>query len=84
MANSSNAPQTIKVCAGPGCKAWKSAKILSLIWKIIIQSSTEEKMRVCSVPCMKRCGGGASVEMPFQGKFFKFRQPEEALQTIQM
>lgn len=84
MANSSNAPQTIKVCAGPGCKAWNSAKILSLIWKIIIQSSTEEKMRVCSVPCMKRCGGGASVEMPFQGKFFKFRQPEEALQTIHM
>jgi len=84
MKNPSTTSNTIKVCTGAGCKAWKSTKILALIWKNIVQSCGEGKVQVCSAPCMKRCGGGATVEMPFYGKFLKFRQPEEALQSINL
>ena len=84
MENFTISSNTIKVCVGAGCKAWKSTEILSLIWEKIIQARGAKKLRVCATPCMKRCGGGATVQMPFNNNLFKFRDPEEAAQTMDL
>ncbi len=65
MKNFPISSNTIKVCVGAGCKAWKSTEILSLIWEKIIQARGAKKLRVCATPCMKRCGGGVVALMIF-------------------
>ena len=84
MKNFPISSNTIKVCVGAGCKAWKSTEILSLIWEKIIQARGAKKLRVCATPCMKRCGGGVVALMPFNNDLFKFRDPEDASQTMDL
>jgi NADH:ubiquinone oxidoreductase subunit E len=74
--------QQIKVCTGPGCKAWNSKGVLSIFWKTT-RKSLGKKYKVCPVSCMKRCGGGVAVEVPSDKKLFKFREPGEALSTFE-
>lgn len=81
MNTTADASKQIKVCTGPGCKAWKSTTVLSVIWKIM-RASLATKYSVCPVPCMKRCGGGVAVELPFHGELLKFREPEEAVNAF--
>ncbi len=61
----------IKICAGAGCKAWNSENMANRLKKI--QGNDE----VCLVPCMKQCGGGASVRIENRGKVLKLRETEE-------
>ncbi len=60
----------IKICKGPGCKAWNSEGIAS-------QLSQTPSNRVCLVPCMKRCGGGASVRLKDRAEVLKLRETAE-------
>jgi NADH:ubiquinone oxidoreductase subunit E len=69
----------IKVCQGPGCRAWGST---SLIQKIKAWSQeTQDKPKVCSATCMNRCGGGASVEVVARHSFVKIKNSPEQLQS---
>ena len=67
----------IKVCSGPGCKAWASEKIAREL-----EGLESEGVKVCRVACMKKCGGGATVQATFSGTLLKMRNPEEALQIL--
>jgi hypothetical protein len=67
----------IKVCAGPGCKAWASDKIASELEGLEL-----EGYRVCRVSCMKKCGGGTTVQTDFSGEPVKMHNPEEVLQVL--
>lgn len=66
----------IKICSGPGCKAWASEKIASNL-----EGLESEGYRVCKVACMKRCGGGASIRVSSK-QVLKMRTPEEALEVF--
>ncbi len=61
----------IKICAGAGCKAWNSENLASLLKQM--PGANE----VCLVPCMNKCGGGASVRLKDRGKVLKLREAEE-------
>jgi len=70
----------IKVCQGPGCRAWGSK---GLIQRIKVWSeATQEKPRVCSVACMNRCGGGTSVEVVSRHSFVKIKNSPVPLQSM--
>ncbi|MBT5471938.1 MAG: hypothetical protein HOK41_15160 [Nitrospina sp.] len=61
----------IKICTGAGCKAWNSEYMASKLKQL--QGSDD----VCLVPCMKQCGGGASVRLKNRGKVLKLRETED-------
>ena len=61
----------IKICTGAGCKTWNSETMADRIKQL---QGNEE---VCLVPCMKQCGGGASVRLKARGKVVKLRKTEE-------
>lgn len=67
----------IKVCSGPGCKAWASEKIAREL-----EGLEAEGYKVCRVACMRKCGGGATVKTAFSGKLLKMRSSEEVLQVL--
>ncbi len=67
----------IKVCSGPGCKAWASEKIARQLEGLEL-----EGYKVCRVECMRKCGGGTTVKTDFSSKLLKMRNPEEALQVL--
>ncbi len=72
MANSTEF--TIKVCQGPGCKAWGAEGLLKeLVNRTGIKSSKNGK-KVCGAPCMNRCGGGTSVLVGDDQSFMKIRE----------
>ena len=50
MENFTISSNTIKVCVGAGCKAWKSTEILSLIWEKIIQARGAKKCGFARLP----------------------------------
>jgi hypothetical protein len=76
MKNFSN-DRNIKVCSGPGCKAWASEKIAREL-----EGLEMEGVKICRVACMKKCGGGATVQMSPSSEMRKMRSFEEALDTL--
>lgn len=66
----------IKICAGAGCKAWNSENMAHRLKQM--QGTGE----VCLVPCMKQCGGGASVRLKARGKVLKLRETEEVAHLL--
>lgn len=69
--------KNIKVCSGPGCKAWASEKIAREL-----EGLEREGYKVCRVACMRKCGGGATVKTAFSNGLLKMRNPEEVLQVL--
>ena len=66
----------IKICAGPGCKAWNSETMASRLKQL--QGARE----VCLVPCMNICGGGASVRLKDRGRIIKLRETKEVVNLL--
>jgi hypothetical protein len=67
--------QNIKICKGPGCKAWSSEQITLELLDV-------NEVRVCRVPCMKVCGGGASIRVNGKRKILKLKQVEDLLSVL--
>ena len=70
----------IKVCQGPGCRAWGAQGLMNRIKAMLDQAI--EKPKVCSSSCMNRCGGGTSVEVVSQQTFVKIKNSPEQLQSV--
>lgn len=75
-----NSTNVIKVCQGPGCRAWGASGLMERIktWS----QETQEKPRICSTACMNRCGGGAAVEIVSRQAFVKIKNSPEQLQNL--
>jgi hypothetical protein len=68
----------VKICKGPGCKAWSSDQIAREI--IGFRESLGLKaVRVCRVPCMKVCGGGTSIRVNGKRNIVKLKHAKEFL-----
>ena len=65
------------VCSGPGCKAWESERVLSLIRWWNEGTPNRGEVKVCAVSCMNRCGGGVSIKTSSHDQIFKIRSLEE-------
>jgi hypothetical protein len=61
----------IKICKGPGCKAWNSEYMVKKF------RHTQGSQGVCLVPCMEKCGGGVSVQFEDDGEVMKLREIDE-------
>jgi hypothetical protein len=70
--------QNIKICKGPGCKAWSSDQIARDLLGISEELGLNE-VRVCRVPCMKICGGGTSIRVNGKRQIVKIKEAEEVL-----
>ena len=66
----------IKICAGPGCKAWNSLTMASRLKKI------GKAREICLVPCMNKCGGGASVRLKDRGRIVKLKETKEVVNLL--
>ena len=66
----------IKICAGPGCKAWNSETMASRLKQL------GGARQVCLVPCMNKCGGGASVRLKDRGRIIKLRETKEVVNLL--
>ena len=66
----------IKICAGPGCKAWNSESMASRLKQL------RGAREVCLVPCMNKCGGGASVRLKDRGRIIKLRETKEVVNLL--
>jgi hypothetical protein len=73
--------QNIKICKGPGCKAWSSDQIARELLGIREELGLNE-MRVCRVPCMKICGGGTSIRVNGKRQIVKIKEAEEVLGAL--
>jgi hypothetical protein len=73
--------QNVKICMGPGCKAWSSDQIAHELLEIREELGLNE-VRVCRVPCMKVCGGGTSIRVNGKRKIVKLKQAEEVLGAL--
>ncbi len=80
MAESIKTANVIKVCQGPGCRAWGAQGLVHRIKDLI--EDTPEKLKVCSSSCMNRCGGGTSVEVVSQQTFVKIKNSPEPLHNV--
>jgi NADH:ubiquinone oxidoreductase subunit E len=69
--------QNIKVCSGPGCKAWASEKIAREL-----EGVERDGVTVCRVACMRKCGGGATVQVTPSNEVLKMRTFEEAWDAL--
>jgi len=66
----------IKICGGPGCRAWDSERMAQRLTKM------PGAGEVCLVSCMDKCGGGASIRLKDRGKIFKLREMAEVSKLI--
>ena len=66
----------IKICTGPGCRAWGSERMAQRLTKM------PGAGEVCLVSCMDKCGGGASIRLKDRGKIFKLREMVEVTKLI--
>ena len=66
----------IKICTGPGCRAWNSETMANRLKQL------QDAREVCLVPCMNKCGGGASVRLKDRGRIIKLRETEEVFQLL--
>lgn len=73
--------KNVKICKGPGCKAWSSDRIARELLEIS-EGLDLNDVRVCRVPCMKVCGGGASIRVNGKRKVVKLKQAEEVLSVL--
>jgi hypothetical protein len=80
MAESTKSSNVIKVCQGPGCRAWGAQGLIRRIKAL--SEGVSEKPRVCSSSCMNRCGGGASVEVVSRQTFVKIKNSPEQLESM--
>jgi NADH:ubiquinone oxidoreductase subunit E len=80
MAESIKSSNVIKVCQGPGCRAWGAQGLIRRIKAL--SEGVSEKPRVCSSACMNRCGGGTSVEVVSRQTFVKIKNSPEQLQSM--
>ena len=67
----------IKICKGPGCKAWNSEYMVKEI------RNSQGSQGVCLVPCMEKCGGGVSVQIEDNGEVLKLRETYEVVRLIE-
>ena len=72
----------LKVCTGPGCRAWESKKVLDLCWRFKKQTNGGEAIQVVPVRCLNKCGGGAVVRLSPSETLLKLREPEEAFGVL--
>lgn len=77
----SRGKKKIKICTGPGCKAWEAEKIQGQIvgMEDLIRQQGYE---VHYVSCLNKCGGGACVQFNPGKRLFKLREPQEANQLF--
>ncbi len=68
----------VKICKGPGCRAWSSDRIARELLEVREALDLKE-VRVCRVPCMKVCGGGASIRVNRKQNIVKMKEAEEVL-----
>ena len=73
--------QAIKICQGPGCKAWASDQIAQDLIDVQ-RGMNNQRVRICRVPCMKVCGGGASVKLNSHKEVVKLREPDGLLNIL--
>ena len=73
--------QNVKICKGPGCKAWSSDQIAREIIGIR-ESLGLNAVRVCRVPCMKVCGGGTSIRVDGKRNIVKLKHAKEVLGAL--
>jgi len=66
----------IKICTGPGCRAWGSERMAQRLKKM------PGAGEVCLVSCMDKCGGGASIRLKDRGKIFKLREMVEVTKLM--
>ena len=69
--------KSIRVCSGPGCRAWASDKLVRELEGLEL-----ERVTICRVACMKKCGGGATVQVSPSNEVLKMRNFEEALEVL--
>ena len=67
----------IKICTGPGCRAWDAEFMAK---RLRVMDKTSE---IIEVTCMDKCGGGASVRLKERGKVFKLRDKSELVNVIE-
>ena len=79
MSRSRNLSSKLMVCSGPGCKAWDSEKVLSLVRGSI---GGDQNVQPCTMACTNNCGGGVSVGMSNSGKIVKLREPSDVLSLL--
>jgi hypothetical protein len=80
MAQSIKSSNVIKVCQGPGCRAWGAQGLMRRIREL--SKGSPEKPKICSSACMNRCGGGTSVEVVSRRAFVKIKNSPEQLQSM--
>lgn len=68
---------SIKICSGPGCKAWASERIAREL-----EGMDREGVKVFRVTCMRKCGGGATIQVASSDEVLKMRTFEEALKAL--
>ncbi len=73
--------EEVRVCSGVGCRAWSSEKIARELAELQ-EIFGETGYKVSQVPCMKKCGGGASIQITSCERIQKFRKPEDALDVL--
>ena len=66
----------IKICTGPGCKAWNSLTMATRLKNL--QGARE----VCLVPCMNKCGGGASIRLKDRGRIIKLKETKDVAKLL--
>ena len=79
MGYSGSSNGKLMICTGPGCKAWDSEKVLTLVREAI---DGDRNIQPCSVSCVNNCGGGVSVGIPDSGKIVKVREPSEVFALL--
>jgi len=65
----------IKICTGPGCRAWDAEIMAKRLAKM-------QGAPVTVVKCMNKCGGGTSIRLRDRGKIFKLRDSDEVVSLI--
>ena len=68
--------RTIKICTGPGCRAWDAEYMARQLKDMDIVSMPK------IVKCMDKCGGGVSVRLKDRGKVFKLREKEDLINLV--
>ena len=66
----------IKICAGPGCRAGNSETMASRLKQL------DGAREISLVPCMNKCGGGASVRLKDRGRIVKLKETKEVVNLL--
>ena len=79
MSRLNNLNNKLMICSGPGCKAWDSEKVLSLVRDSI---GGDQNFEPCTMDCVNNCGGGVSIGMSNSGKIVKLRNPNDIFSLL--